>query len=164
MKTIRSLMTLAGFSLVLFALSATGANAQNITSARFGGTINLPVATQWGAMTLPAGEYTLSYGQAFVGGTYAVAVTGKTDGINHGMVLVKGQNDASTNKDSLVCVREGDTLIVRALEMPELGTAATFALPRGEKLMARNRDHKGYTQLAEAPQLIQQIPVMLNGR
>jgi hypothetical protein len=162
MKTIRSLMTLAGLSLVLFALSATGAKAQNITAASFSGTFTLPVAAQWGKMTLPAGEYTLSYGQAFNGGTYIVAVAGKADGNIRGMVIVKANSDASTRKDALVCIRQGDALVVRALEMPQLHTAAQFALPHGEKLVAHNRNHKGYTQLAEAPMLIQRISVAAN--
>ena len=64
MKTIRSLMTLAGLFLVLFALSATGAKAQNLSSASFSGNFTLPVAAQWGEMTLPAGNYTLGVGLA----------------------------------------------------------------------------------------------------
>ena len=162
MKTIRSLMTLAGLSLVLFALSATGAKAQNLSSTRFSGNFTLPVAAQWGGMALPAGEYTLSYGQPFLGGVYAVVVAGKADRIIRGMVMVKASNDPSTKKDALVCVRDGDALVVRALEMPELNTAARFALPHGTQLAAHNRNHKGYTQLAEAPMLIEQIPVTLN--
>lgn len=163
MKSIRNIMTLAGLSLVLFALSTTGAKAQDIALPSFGGNFTLPVAAQWGGMTLPAGEYTLRYGQAFSGGTYAVAVTSKADRTTR-MALVKANTDPSTKKDALVCVRDGDALVVRALEMPAIGTAALFALPHGEKLMAHNRNHKGYSQLAEAPMLIEQIPVALNGR
>ncbi|HXH51117.1 MAG TPA: hypothetical protein VNM47_17395 [Terriglobia bacterium] len=164
MKTIRSLMTLAGISLVLFALSATGAKAQILSSARFSGNFTLPVAAQWGRMALPAGEYTLSYGQPFKGGTFIVVVAGNADGNIRGMVLVKANVDASTTKDALVCIREGDALVVRALEMPELNTAAQFALPHGAKLVARNAKQKGYTQLAEAPMLIERIPVTLNAK
>lgn len=164
MKTIRSLMTLAGLFLVLFALSATGAKAQNLSSASFSGNFTLPVAAQWGEMTLPAGNYTLSYGQPFLGGVYAVVVAGKADRKIRGMVFVRSYNDPSTKKDALVCVRDGDSLVVRALEIHQLNTAAQFALPHGAKLVARNRNHKGYTQLAEAPMLIERIPVTLNAK
>ena len=164
MKSIRNMMTLAGLSLVLFALSVTGAKAQNIALPSFEGYFTLPAAAQWGGMTLPAGEYTLSYGQLFKGGVRAVVIAGKADGNIRGMALVSANNDPSTKKDALVCVREGDRLVVRALEIPEIGTAAMFSLPHGERLMAHKRDHKGYTQLAEAPQLIEQIPVVMNGR
>lgn len=159
MKTIRNLMTLAGLALVVFALSATGANAQTFTTTSFSGTFTLPVAAQWGKMTLPAGEYSLSYGQPFKGGTYAVEVISKADGTSRGMVLVRASDDVSTKGDALVCVRQGDALIVRTLEMPEIHTAAKFALPHGVKLAARNRNHKSYTQLAEGPRLIEQIAI-----
>lgn len=158
MKTIQRLAILAGLSMMVFALSATGAKAQNMTLANFTGTFTLPVAAQWGSMALPAGEYTLSYGQAFNGGTYAVAVTSKASGTTR-MALVKARRDASTKQDGLVCVRQGDVLVVRALEMPEIGTAAQFSLPHGTRLTARNRNHKGYTQLAEAPMLLERISV-----
>lgn len=163
MKSIRNMMTLVGLSLALFALSATGAKAQNITLTSFDGSFTLPVAAQWGRMNLPAGEYTFSYGQLF-NSVHAVEITGKADGIIHGIAFVRAMNDVSTRKDALVCVREGDALVVRALEMPDIGESVTFALPRGEKLMAHNRNHKGYTQLAEAPMLIERIPVTLNAR
>ena len=163
MKTIQRLVILAGLSMMVFALSATGAKAQNITAASFSGNFTLPVAAQWGRMTLPAGEYTLSYGQAFKGGTYIVAVTSKADGTTR-MAIVNANSDASTKKDALVCIRQGDALVVRTLEMPGLGTAAQFAMPHGAKLVARNRNHKGYTQLAEAPMLLERISVTQNAR
>ena len=164
MKTIRSLMILAGLSLVLFALSATGAKAQIMPSANFRGTFTLPVAAQWGEMSLPAGEYTLSYGQPFRGGTYAVAVTSKADGKGRGYVLVNGNSGVSSKKDALVCIREGDALVVRTLEMPTIGKSAHFTLPHGTQLTARNGKHNGYTQLAQAPMLIERIPVALNSK
>ena len=163
MKTIRSLMTLAGLSLALTAFAAAGASAQGFTMGNVGGAFTLPFETHWGAVTLPAGEYTLSYGQAFKGGTYIVAVTSKADGTTR-MAIVNANSDASTKKDALVCIRQGDALVVRTLEMPELGTAAQFAMPHGAKLVARNRNHKGYTQLAEVPMLLERISVTQNAR
>ena len=161
MKTIRSLMTLAGLSLVLFALSATGAKAQIIPSPSFSGNFTFPVAVQWGSMALPAGEYTLSYGQAFTGGTYIVSVTSKADGTTR-MAMVKANSDASTKNNALVCIREGDALVVRALEMPQIGTAAEFAVPRGTKLTAQKGNDNSYTPLAEAPMPIQRVTVRIN--
>jgi hypothetical protein len=158
MKTIQRLAILAGLSMMVFALSATGAKAQAISTPSFSGNFTLPVAAQWGRMVLPAGEYTLSYGHAFVGGAYAVAVTSKADGTTR-MALVNVNTDVSTKNDALVCIREGDALVVRRLEIPELGMAAQFAMPHGAQLEAHNRNHKGYTQLAEAPRLIERIPV-----
>jgi hypothetical protein len=160
MKTIRSLMTLAGLSLVLFALSATGAKAQIIPSPSFSGNFTFPVAVQWGSMALPAGEYTLSYGQAFKGGTYIVSVTSKADGTTR-MAMVKANSDASTKNNALVCIREGGALVVRALEMPQLHTAAQFGLPHGAQLTAQKHNGVKNVELAQGPVLIQRIPVTL---
>jgi hypothetical protein len=164
MKTIRSLMTLAGLILAAFALSATGAYAQSISTPIFSGTFTLPVAAQWGGMTLPAGEYNLSYGLAFAGGTRFIEVASKKDGTTRGLVVVTSNSDPSTSKDALVCIREGDALVVRMLEMPSIGTSAQFSMPHGAQLVARNAKHNGYTQIAEAPKLFEQIPVTLNAK
>jgi hypothetical protein len=163
MKTIRSLMTLAGLSLVLFALGVTGAKAQvvrGLSTINFAGSFTLPNDAQWGTMALPAGDYTLYYGNLY--GSYFVEVRGTAKGSPHGVIFVAGNDQSSATKNQLICVREGNGLIVRALEMPQIGTAAEFALPRGARLTVHRGNHKGYTQLAEAPMLIQRVTVRMN--
>jgi hypothetical protein len=162
MKTIRSLMTLAGLILAVFALSATGTKAQSLTRTNFAGTFTISHEAQWGRMTLPAGTYNLYYGPLQEGSASMVEVVGQAKGSPHGVIPVAGKDDASAANSALVCIREGDTLIVRTLEMPAIGTAAQFSLPNGSRLVAQNAKHNGYTQLAEAPMLIQRIPVTLN--
>ena len=162
MKTIRSLMTLAGLILAVFALGATGAKAQTLANNDFAGTFTISHEAQWGKMTLPAGTYNLYYGPLQDGSTSMVEVVGKAKGSPHGLILAAGKEDVSAANNSLVCVREGDTLIVRTLEMPAIGTAAQFSMPNGSSLVARNAKHNGYTQLAEGPVLLQRIPVTLN--
>jgi hypothetical protein len=162
MKTIRSLMTLAGLILAVFALSATGAKAQSLTNTSFAGTFTISHEAQWGRMTLPAGTYNLYYGPLHDGGASVVEVVGKAKGSPHGLILAAGNDDASAANNALVCVREGSTLIVRTLEMPAIGTSAQFSMPHGARLVAHNRNHKGYTQLAEAPMLIERISVAPN--
>jgi hypothetical protein len=164
MKTIQRLAILAGLSMMVFALSATGAKAQAISTANFSGTFNLPVAAQWGKMTLPAGTYNLYYGRLHDGDINVVEVAGKAKGSPHGLILATGNDDVSAANSSLVCIREGDALIVRALEMPAIGTSAQFSMPKGTQLEATNRNHNGYTQLAEAPRLIERIPVAFNAK
>jgi hypothetical protein len=131
MKTIRNLMILSGLCLVLFALTATGARAQTFASTSLTGTFTLPVETHWGAMTLPAGDYTLRYGMPFRGGIYAVTVAGKAEGSPRGMILPRARDDASGGKNVLNCIREGDTLFVRALELPAIGESVHFRIPHG---------------------------------
>jgi hypothetical protein len=165
MKTIRSLMTLAGLSLVIFALGVTGAQAQQAPSlsiTHFGGTFTLPMEAQWGKVTLPAGQYSLYYGSVQDGSASMVEVVGKAKGSPHGLIPVAGKDDASAANSALVCIREGVALIVRTLEMPAIGTAAQFSMPNGSRLVARNASHNGYTQLAEGPVLLQRISITLN--
>ena len=78
MKTNRSLMTLAGLSLVLFALGAIGAKGQqapSLETTNFAGAFTLPTDAQWGRMALPAGDYALYYGDN--GTARIVEVVGK---------------------------------------------------------------------------------------
>ena len=162
MKTIRSLMTLAGLTLAVFALSATGAKAQAISAASFSGTFTLPVAAQWGRMTLPAGTYNLNYGWTQGSDVPMLEVTGKAKGSPHGFIIAQTHSGVSVAKNTLLCVREGDALVIRALEMPAIGTAVKFSMPHGARLVAQNTKHNGYAQLAEAPMLIERVPVTLN--
>jgi hypothetical protein len=164
MKTIRSLMILAGLSLAVLALGAPGAKAWSPEGTEFAGTFTLPFEAQWGSTILPVGEYSLYYRQAHAGGPLIVEVQGKEKGSPHVFILPQGVSDASATKSALVCVREGNGLVIRALEMTQIGTAAYFPLPRGARLTAHNGKHSGYTQLAEAPMLIQRIRVTLNAK
>ena len=163
MKMIRNLTTWAGFSLVLFALGAIGASGQISYPAHFAGKFTLPTAAQWGKMTLPVGEYTMRYG-IDESGHGLVLVQGAAEGTPQGMILAGPAGDTSATKSALVCVREGEDLIVRALEMPQIGKAAGFVLPRRARLVAHNGKHGGYTHLAEAPMLIQRIPLTLKAK
>jgi hypothetical protein len=159
MKTIRSLTTLAGLSVAVLALGVTGANAQILSTSTFRGTFTLPAATQWGSTTLPAGIYTLQYGYLSNGQGEMVEIAEKGKRSPHIVVMAKRHDRSFASKSSLVCAREGSALVVRALEIAGLGTSVDFALPRGAKLAEHKRNHNGYTQLAEAPMLIERIPV-----
>ncbi len=159
MKTIRSLTILAGLSVMVFVLGAAGARGQVITMPRFAGSFTLPLDAVWDQMTLPAGEYRVYYGYSDHGGATLVNIVGKGKGSVHGTLIAKVPTGVSATKNSLVCVRHGDTLIVRSLEIPEIGEAVEFPVPKGAKLMATNWKHTGYTELAEGPMLIQRIPV-----
>ena len=163
MKTIRTFMTLAGLCVVLVALGATEASAAVISFPRFTGSFTLPTQAQWGAMTLPAGNYSLYYGQAFNGGTNAVEVVNQADGSVRGMVLVEARNDTSAQRNALVCTREGNLDIVRALDLPALGESLNFALPPGTRVVASLQNHKSNTPLKEEARLYaERVPVAVN--
>ena len=165
MKTIRNLVTMVGLSVVLFALSVAGAKAQQskvLSVTEFGGAFTLPQEAVWGEMTLPAGEYHLFYGS--MQGSYFVEVQGTAKGSPHGVILAHQPDPTSARKNSIICVREGNTLVVRGLEMPAIGEAASFALPRGQQLTAKLRDGSTRNLLASAPMLIERVPVTLNAK
>jgi hypothetical protein len=161
MKRIRSLMTLAGLSLALVGFGAAVANAQVVTTTNLVGTFTLPFAAQWGAVTLPAGDYTLRYGYA-PGGIAVVEVQGTTKGSSHGFILAQSRGKTSAAKNAVVCIREGNGGIIRGLDLPAIGESAQFALPHGMKLMAHQRDNSTYAQLGETPELIQRLSIKLN--
>jgi len=163
MKTIRTFMTLAGLCMVLVALGAISASAAVISFPRFTGSFTLPTQAQWGAMTLPAGNYSLHYGQAFNGGTNAVEVVNQADGSVLGTILVEARNDTSAHGNSLVCTREGNVDIVRALDLPALGESLNFALPHGAQVVASLQNHKPNTALKEEASLYTgRVPVTVN--
>lgn len=164
MKTTRSLMILAELFVVLFAVGAAGARAQALSTTRFAGSFTLPFEVQWGTMTLPAGDYTLRYGQLINGGVYAVQVVGKAEGSPNGLILAGARKDVSETGNELVCVRNGNSGVVRALEMPAIGESIDFPLPHGVELLAREQNHGTNTQIAQVPMLIRRIPAGPNGK
>jgi hypothetical protein len=163
MKTIRSLMTLVGFSVMLFTLGVTGAQAQGLTMTNVGGKFTLPLETQWGPAALPAGDYILHFGYA-PSGLPVVEVRGTAKGSPHVFIFAQAADLASGAHSAIICFREGSTLIVRSLEMPTTGQSASFALPGSAKLVAQNGKHNRYVQLAQAPMLIERIPVATSAK
>lgn len=164
MKAIRNLLILAGLFVGLVALGAPGARAEVIPLPFFTGSFTLPVQTQWGSMTLPAGHYRLYYGQAFRGGIYAVDLLNTTSGVHPGLVLVQARTTTSALKNELICTREGNVDVVRSLELPALRQSIHFALPHGMQLMASRQNHNANVLLADAQTNIERIPVQMIGK
>lgn len=156
MKTFRSLKTMLGLSLALFALGAIGARGQAMDSAQFGGKFTLPFAAQWGLMTLPPGNYTLQYGTQ-KGGQRLVEVRGMAKGSPYGVIQARPGGVTSATRNAIVCVREGSVLIVRALEMSAIGEVVEFAVPHGTKLAAHIGKHNGFAQLDREHTKIQRV-------
>ncbi len=153
MKTIRRLMIPVGVLMMFFALAAARASAQELNSTHFSGTFTLPFEAQWGAMTLPAGDYTLSYGYITAGDVRGVGITGKEEGSPRGWIIsVPGGNTEAT-ENYLLIVRNGEGGYVRALELADIGESAQFMMPHGVKVETKilngKASHKTNTQLAE---------------
>ncbi len=159
MKTIRSFAFLSGLSVALFALVAIGAKGQVLGSSQFTGTFTLPFEAQLGAMTLPAGDYSIRYGRLNNGGIYTVAIVAKAEGGPHGWVLPESADPISATNNALVCIRQGNKGFVSELRIAEIGQSVRFALPHGAELMAKLRNHNGNTQLAEVRIPIERVLV-----
>jgi hypothetical protein len=162
MKTTRNYITLVGLFAAFLALSAAGARAQGLYPTQFAGSFTLPSGAQWGEITLPAGDYNLSYGQLFQGVT-TVYVAGKADGSPRGYILARSAGPTSATRNSIVCIRDGNSLLVRKLDLPAINEAVSFAMPHGMKLLAHRQKHGEYT-LAQAPMLIQRVPIKMSAK
>lgn len=162
MKTIQNTFSILGLFVAIFVLGAGGAKAQILTSPDFTGTFTLPVQAEWGSMTLPAGKYTLKYG-LLDGGADVMEIAGEAKGSPRGTIMVVPTNQTMATKNSLVCVRDGNTLVVRKIELSAIGESFNSAMPRGATLVAQRQSHGEFT-LAEGPSLIQRIPVTLSGK
>lgn len=142
----RKVLKLLLASAVLFAIFAVPAHAQGAVS----GTFTLPFDAQWGQLKLPAGTYsfdiqdTLRFHQIIVlQGTKIVGLVSPSE-ISH--------EDEANLHPSLLCVRHNANFFVRALRLPQLGTLYY----KGEK-------EKPLT-VAQAPELIQDVPITVSGK
>jgi hypothetical protein len=155
-------------SLALFALAATEARAQVFDSTRFAGTFTLPFDAQWGAMALPAGDYSLSYGKPFSGGIYVLVVVGKAEGSPRGMIFIRGHGRTSATKNALVSIREGSKAYFRELRLGAIGESVDFTLPHGVRVrawvVAGKRNPNTNTQLTEVGMPVEGVQAKCQGR
>lgn len=164
MKTLRNFTISVGLFLMFVALVAVGARAQSLATTHFSGTLTLPYEVQWENMTLPAGDYTLYYGELNGGGSYFVEVVGKAKGRLHGFILIQAHDPISETENALVCVRQGNSGFVRELQMGAIGETVSFPLPQGVELLADQGSHSRNTQLAQASAPTERVSVALNVR
>lgn len=114
------------------------------------GTFSLPFDAQWGSVKLPAGTYSFDVEDAIH--SHQVLVR---QGIRYVGIVPQSEfsDDNKTNlQASLLCVRHGSSFSVRALRLPEIGTYY-YATPK----------QKNQT-VAQKPELIQDVPVILGGK
>jgi hypothetical protein len=148
-------VAVAGASLVFASL----ASAQN-----FQGKFTLPRQAQWGTVRLQPGRYTLSVARAD-GEKQMVTVQSEAKGGSEGFILSQGHDSsARAETSSLVCIRSGGTLVVRAVEIGPLGETIYFQQPKGVQVYAQTRHGKKQTLLARAPELVQRVLVTTPGK
>ena len=128
---------------VFLALLATATSVGLLGAEDSKGTFTLPFEVRWGTAVLPAGDYSFQLDNTH----YIVTLRGEN---RAAMVLSPTHRiDNQLSSSALIIVRHGKRGTVRALRLAEQRQVFTYALPRGERPM-----------LAQAPELIQRIPIL----
>jgi hypothetical protein len=135
---IRSHTTLVGVFPMVPYMGKAVQGAFSLRQTRFTGRFTLPFEASWGGMVLAGGEYSLYYGTLQEGITY-VEICGIGESSPKGIFLIWQQFPATVVQNSLVCVRKGNRHIIRALELPAVGTSITFAVPSSNEPMSTHR-------------------------
>ncbi|HEV2351482.1 MAG TPA: hypothetical protein VG028_16735 [Terriglobia bacterium] len=163
MNANRKLASLFAVALAATVLSAGSAFAQGLSTVQARGKFTLPFEAHWGLATLPAGQYTFEMGHN-MGDTTLVELRSEGKGRQHAIILTMAQQQSPAAKTSeLVCIRQGNTGIVRSLVLATLGETIYFSIPRNEQILARTSGGKTPTLVAEGPELIQRIHVEAAG-
>lgn len=131
-----------------FAVLAVPARPQSHAGSRL--TFTLPFDAQWGLVKLSAGTYSFSLDDAYH--AHQVLISQGTHYV--GIVPYSEFSDEKKAdlQASLLCVRHDSAFSVRALRLPEVGTFY-YAVPK----------QKNKT-VAQTPELIQDVPVILGGK
>lgn len=139
-----TLIRLAGLALLATALSAGLLSAED-----YEGKFTLPFEARWGLATLPPGDYSFRLDTA--NARHLAKVYGKNGGF---LVWPVGVSDVDVpGRNELIIVRTGRAGRIRALHLAEPGLLFSYAAPKSERQM-----------LAQAPELIQRIPVAVSGK
>ena len=146
MKALRNgMLTIA--ALALAGSLAGTAKAQ----ANASGSFTLPFEAKWGNAVLPPGDYTFSVKSvnAQTEALYLVTFTPK----GGSGVTIASLRDLGTGvgeKNMLVAVRTGGRHRIRSLHLPVANLVVSFAVPKEER-----------TQIARAPQLVENVPILV---
>ena len=150
MKSSRSLsqIKLSMLALLAACLCATVASAQT-GSSTFKGNFTLPFEAQWGEVVLPPGEYTFTLNPFVAPFTATVRGENRT-----AMIIAQAPSDREfRGRSELIAIRSGGRLRIRALNVADPGVVLYYGLPKAEKPV-----------IAQAPQLLQRIPVVAAGK
>ncbi len=146
------------FRLVLLAMLATVASVGLLSAEDYVGKFTLPFEVRWGKAALPPGDYTFNIDLAR-GGHMAKIID--QDGNSVAMIMASGTSDRQLDgRSELILVRRGNKGTVRALALatpgfgsPKGGLVFSYPAPKGEPPL-----------LAQGPELIQRIPVLIAGK
>jgi hypothetical protein len=137
-------------------LLATALSAGLLSAEDLKGTFTLPFEVRWGTAILPAGDYSFTID---TGDPLHLATVRGRDGA--AMIMASGTSDRQfSGRNALFLVRRGRAGTVRALHLatpgigsPKGGLVFHYSPPKSEPLL-----------LAQAPELIQSVPVVVSGK
>jgi len=135
---------------LVLALACTVLFAGIASAQAYKGQFTLPFDAHWGQATLAAGDYTFT-----LNSTGQPAIVKIEQGRRRmALVMAHGFSTSNASKESeLIVTRSGDHLRIRVLHLAELGTDLYYAAPKTEG-----------REMASAPELIQRVPIILNGK
>ena len=144
--------TVKYLAIVLLAIGALAVHSNGQEALRhwvYSGNFNLPFDTTWNNVTLPAGQYSLAVDHTGYDGRVLLRRGTRAVGV---LLPDRFSSESAYNiqKAELVCVRHSDTLAIRALNLPNLGTFY-YSLPKD-------------MQAQSSPQLLEQVVVSLSGK
>ncbi len=123
------------------------ASAQGPVSS---GQFTLPFDAQWGGATLPAGDYKFTLNSTALPAFVRIEQGQR----NVALVMAQSSEASDTTKQSeLIVTRSGDRARIRVLHLAGVGTDFYYSAPKAES-----------REMASAPELIQHLPVVLNGK
>ncbi|HEV2424842.1 MAG TPA: hypothetical protein VGZ29_08445 [Terriglobia bacterium] len=146
MVTTRSILQIKTLVVALFVVLAAAGLASAQTAQ---GSFTLPFEAQWGASTLPSGDYSFTLDKAQSAGLLHL-FRGKD-----GVALIHSQSYSleSSGRSALTVVRSPSGNTVRDLSLPEIGVVLHYA------------PHKpGRGSAAAEREMAQKIPIITSGK
>ena len=145
MNSNRSLR-LVRFAVLALVTSCMGASLANAQTAE--GKFNLPFEVRWGQVVLPPGNYTFTVNSS--GGFPANSVLVRGEDLKGRIIVSSAHDDSFSGKNELIVERQGEGGTVRTLRLADVGLVLYYPAPKAERQI-----------LAQAPVLIQQLPILM---
>ena len=132
-----------GVAALALAALAAGVNARDLYEGKF----TLAVETQWGDVTLPAGDYTLSLPSPDF--PYTLYIHGKT--VDAIIMAITVDEAVVSRSPRLDLVNVAATPTAQKFEAPGLGMTFVYRTPRQERLGSKEARQKAVPQPASGP-------------
>ncbi len=137
--------------ILLLAVLAVGLSAGAASAQTFEGKFTLPFEARWGKAVLPAGDYTFNVDPDTA--PYIVVLRHKQKGVAYVTTDSVISRDAFSGSSALIAVRSGGKYRIRTLHLANAGVVLGYAFPKAERQF-----------IAQAPVLLQRIPVSVQGK